>query len=348
MATGQWPTLYDLTSRMNGAGKQVYIAEMLSQAVSVYDDMPMIEANEIGGHEFVFRTSIPAGSWRQYNMGVPYSKSTTAKARVGLGSLEDYSQVDRMLAEDSGDIEQFRENEDVAFLEGMGQTMEQTAWYGNTVSNPAEFMGLSPFYNTLNQSAAQNAQNVINGGGTGSDNASIWLVCWGPRTIFGLYPRGSKAGITMEDKGDTVPGYDALGNRFEAYTSWFRQQAAVCPQDWRYGVRIANIDVTANGLAGSNPLDIFATMAQMMLYPPHLGKSTSGITKTDAPRDPAPSIRPTIYCNRTVRHWMDVQAMRDRNVLLTINDYDGRVVDGFRQIPIKISDQLLITEGQIT
>lgn len=347
MATGQWPTLADLTSRMNGAGKQTYIAEMLSQAVSLYEDIPMLEANEVGGHEFVFRTSIPAGSWRQYNMGVPYSKSTTAKARVGLGSLEDYSQVDRMLAEDSGDIDRFRENEDVAFLEGMGQTMEQTGFYGNTVSNPAEFMGLAPFYNTVTQSAAQNAQNVIDGGGTGSSNSSMWMICWGERTIFGLYPRGSKAGLTMEDKGDTVPGYDSLGNRFEAYTSWFRQQMGLCPQDWRYGVRVANIDVTNNGLAGPNALDLFATMAEMMLYPPQLGKGTSGITKTDAQTDPAPSIRPVIYVNRTVRHWMDVQAMRDRNVLLQLNDYAGRVVDGYRNIPIKISDQLLTTESRV-
>src|ERR1039458_10851250 len=103
-------------------------------------------------------------------MGVPYSKSTTAKARVSLGSLEDYSQIDRMLAEDSGDIDQFLENEDVAFLEGMGQTIEQTTWYGNTVLTPAEFMGLSPFYSTVNTANAQNAQNVIDGGVTRRSN----------------------------------------------------------------------------------------------------------------------------------------------------------------------------------
>ena len=348
MATGQWPSLADLTSRMDGAGKQVYIAEMLSQAISLDDDLPMIEANEIGGHEFVFRTSIPAGAWRQYNMGVPYSKSTTAKARVGIGSLEDYSQIDRMLAEDSGDIRKFREMEDAAFLEGMGQTIEQTAWYGNTTVTPAEFMGLSPFYNTVNTANAQNAQHVINAGGTGSSNTSLWLLCFGVRTIFGIYPRGSKAGLTMEDKADTVPGFDSLGNRFEAYTSWFRHQLGIVPQDWRYGVRTCNIDVTNAGLAGPNALDLFATMAEMLLFPPHLSAKTSGITKTDAVNDPAPSIRPIFFTNRTGRHWMDVQAMRDRNVLLQITDYAGIPCDGFRGIPIKISDQLLTTEAVVS
>lgn len=330
---------------MTGAGKQAYIAEMLSQSVVVAEDMPVQEASEIGGHEFVFRTSIPAGAWRQYNMGVPYSKSTTGKSRVGLGSLEDYSQVDRMLAEDSGDMDSFRENEDVAFLEGMGQTMEQTLWYGNTTATPAEFMGFSPFYNTI--ANAQNGANVIDGLGTGSSNLSFWLVCWGARTIFGLYPRGSKAGLTMEDKGDTTPGFDSFGNRFEAYTSWFRHQLGLCPMDWRYAARIANVDVTANGLAGPNALDIFATFAELQMLPPQLSARTSTITKTDAKNDPAPGIRPVIYTNRTGMHWMQVQAMRDRNVLLRINDYAGIPTDSWRGLPIKVSDQLLNTESRV-
>lgn len=347
MAFGQWPSLADLTSRLVDGHKQAYIAEMLSQANEIWEDMPVIEANEIGGHEFVFRTSIPAGAWRQYNMGVPYSKSTTAKARVGLGSLEDYSQVDRMLAEDSGDMAGFRENEDVAFLEGMSQTMAQTVFYGNTTVTPAEFMGLSPFYNTVTQANAQNAQNVLNGGGLANNNTSLWLICWGERTIHGLFPRGSKAGITMEDKGDTVPGFDAFGNRFEAYTSWFRHQLGICPQDWRYGARLCNLDVTAAGLAGPNAPDLFALMAELVFFPPHLGRMTSGITQTDAKKDPAPGIRPVWYCNRTTRHWMDVQAMRDRNVLLRLEDYAGRVTDGYRGIPIRIVDQITNAEALV-
>jgi hypothetical protein len=348
MSTGQFPTIVDLTSRMTGAGKQAYIAEMLSQSVVIFDDLPMKEGSEIGGHEFVFRTSVPAGAWRQYNMGVGYSKSTTAKARIGIGSLEGYSQIDRMLAEDSGNISEFRMGEDVAFIEGMGQTMEETFWYGNTTTNPAEFMGLSPFYNTLTQADAQNAQNVIDGGGSGSSNASMWLLGLGERTIFGVYPRGSKAGLTSEDKGDVVPGYDSLGNRFEAYTTWFRHQAAVCPQDWRYGVRIANIDVTAAGLAGPNGLDLFLALNQAMMLLPAMGKGTSGIEKTDAPTDPSPGIRPIIYANRTTRFWMDAQGMRNRNVLLTINDAAGKPQDTVRGIPVKVSDRLLINESAVS
>lgn len=346
--TGQWPTILDVASRMDPDGKIPTIAEMLSQANDMNDDLPYVEANEKTGHEFVFRTSIPAGSWRQYNMGVPYAKSTTAKARVGLGMLEDYSQVDRALAEHSGDVNGFRESEDVAFLEGMGQTIAQTFIYGNTVSNPAQFMGFAPFYNTVSTGTAQNAANVLDFGGTASANTSLWLIGWGPNTIFAVYPRGSSAGLNMENKGDTTPGFDSAGNRFEAYTSWFRQQAGLCPMDWRYAVRGANIDTTNAGLAGPNAPDLFANMGEMLLMMPKVSKTTSGITKTDAPSDSAIGVRPVFYCNRTFRHWADVQSIRDRNVLLTKDDYAGNPVDIFRGIPLKIVDQITNAEAQVT
>jgi hypothetical protein len=261
--------------------------------------------------------------------------------------LEDYSQVDRALAEHSGDKEKFRYSEDAAFLEGMSQTIAQTIFYGNTFQTPAEFMGLSGFYNTVSTANALNAANVINAGGAASANTSLWMIGWSPRSFYGIYPRGSKAGLDMENKGDVTPGFDALGNRFEAYTTWFRQQAGIVPNDWRYGARIANIDTTAAGLAGANPVDIFALLAQLFLFFPTMGKGESNVTKTDDPNGEL-GVRPVIYVNRTLRHWMDVQAMRQRNVLLSINDYAGKPVDGYRRVPIKIVDQLLNTESALT
>ncbi|MGC1300578.1 MAG: major capsid protein [Alloacidobacterium sp.] len=346
MATGSWPTLVDVASRTDAEGNIPVVAEMLSQSNEMYEDFPWVKANERTGHLFVFRTSIPTGSWRSYNMGVPASKSTTAKSRVGIGMLEDYSQVDRALAEHTGDKERFRQSEDVAFLEGMSQTIAQTLVYGNTTINPSEFMGLASFYNTININNAQNAANVLNGGGTGSSNTSLWLLGLSPETIFMVFPEGSHAGLDMEDKGDVVPAYDSLGNRFEAYTGWFRQQVGLCPKDWRYGARVANIDVTNAGLAGPNALDIFATMAEMQFLFPKLSKNTSGIVKTDAPMDDV-GVRPVFYANRTLLHFMQIQAMRDRNVLLRLEDYAGRVTDNWRGIPIKCVDQILNTESTV-
>lgn len=349
MATGAWPTLSDMLSRIDGAQKPLYIAEMLSQAIPLMEDLPQREGTEIMGHEYGYRTSLPAGTFRMLNQGVGYSKSTTGKARVGMATLEAYSQVDRLLAEmNPSGVEQFRTSEDVSFIEGLGQTWEQNLWYGNTATNPAAFMGLSVYYNTRTQTNAQNAVNVLNGGGVGSNNASLWLCGWGMRTAYGVFPRGSQGGLASEDKADVTPAYDNVGNRFEAYTTWFRMMGSIAVEDWRHIVRIANLDVTTAGLAGPTPPDLFVLMSQAVMLPPAMGRQISGISKTDAPTDAIPSTKPSFYCNRTIRFWLDVQGIRDRNVLITVNDAAGKPQDMFRGIPVTVSDRLLITEDAVS
>lgn len=347
MATGSWPNLLDVASRMDASGGFPRVAQLLSQKLSVYKAVPFIKANERTSHMFVIQTSIPTGFFRQYNVGVPASKGTTAKGRVSMGMLTDYSVIDRALAEHTGNPEKFRKSEDIAFLEGMGQTMEQTFIYGNEATNPAAFDGLATYYNTINTAKAQNAANVINGGGTGTSNTSIWMVGFGPNTIHGIYPEGAVAGLKFEDKGDVRAAYDSLGNPYEAYTAYFEQQAGLVPKDWRYAARICNIDTTSAGLAGPNALDIFATIDEMLFMFPTLTAETSGITDTDDPEGD-PGIRTEIFVNRTVMHWMQIQAMRNRNVLLNMKDYAGTPTPGYRDIPFKVSDQILNTESTLS
>lgn len=348
MSTGAWPTIADVLSRMDGAGQQMTIAEMLSQCNDIWDYIPIKESNEFYGHEFTFRTSLPAGFWRSVNQGTPFGKSTTAKSRLGIGTLTDWSQVDSLLARASGHVEEFRKSEMVAFMEGMSQTMVQTWFYGNTAVTPPSFNGMATFYNTISLGTAQNAANVIDALGVGSNNASIWLSCYSPRSLYAVYPRGTKAGLSVEDLELEWPAFDAVGNPFRAYTFAFEHLMGAIPEDWRFTSRIANIDVTAAGLAGPNAADLFALMAEQVMLPPLLTKKTSGITMTDAPTEEGLGVRPAFHVNRTVRHWMDVQGMRNRNVLLSVTDSAGVATDTFRGIPITIVDSLLISEAQVT
>jgi hypothetical protein len=332
---------------MGSDGKPLFVAEMLSQSNEILDDMPWIAGNEMAAHEFSFRESIPAGAWVGYNQGAPYGKSTTGKARVDLATLVQWSQVDDNLARDSGDIAAFRESEDVAIMEGLSQTWSETLIYGNTVANRAQFMGLAPFYNTRSTSTALNANNVIDGLGRGSSNTSMWLIGWREGTFYGAFPRGWKEGLTMEDQGDVVPGYDSASNPFKAWTTYFRWRGGLIPQDWRNGVRIANLDTTSAGLAGPNAPDLFAMLVQAMRLFPSLGKLQSGISKTDAPRDASMGVRACIYANRTVLHYLDIQSIRGRNVLLSSTDYAGQPCDVFRRLPVRTVDQIVNTESAI-
>lgn len=115
--------------------------------------------------------------------------------------LETYAEVDKSLADLNGNTAEFRLSEDRAFIEAMNQQMAQTLFYGDSSVNPQQFMGLSSRYSSL---SAGNAQNIIDAGGTGTDNTSIWLVVWGENTVHGIFPKGQKAGIQMEDKGQVT------------------------------------------------------------------------------------------------------------------------------------------------
>ena len=85
----------------------------------------------------------------------------------------------------------------------------------------------------------------------------------------------------------------------------------------------------------------------MLLLLPKLTATTSGVSKTDSPTDTAVGVRPVFYCNRTLRHWMNIQAMRNRNVLLGVKDYDGSVDEGYRSVPIKTLDQIINAEATV-
>jgi hypothetical protein len=342
-----FPTLLDWARRQAPDGHIDEIAELLSQCNEIYKELPWREGSLPTGHQGTVRTGLPLATWRMLNQGLTPTKDLTAQIQAGAGMLEDMSQVDKAIAELNGDVAGFRVESDNAHLESMSQIMAQQFFYGNSATAPAQFTGLSPLYNTVTLANAQNAKNVFNAGGSASNNASLWLAGWGDRTGFGFFPKGSQAGLQFEDRGDINFLLDSTGKQFRGYTSWFSWKAGLFIQDWRYFVRIANIDVTTAGLAGANPPDLFAIMSKAVIRLPTFTRRASGITETDAPDEPAPGIIPAWYCNRTVREYLDIQAIRDKNVLLGFRDYAGQPVIEFREVPIRVCDVLTITEATV-
>lgn len=344
-------TLMDAARRMDPDGSIAEIAELLSQCNEVFKDMLWRESNLPTGHKSTVRTGLPSGTWRAAYGGVPYTRSTTAQVTDALGSLSAYSQVDKRVAELNGKVAEIRMSEDNAHLEGLSQQMATTFFYGNVATNPNQFTGFSARYNTTNSATAANAVNTLGAGGTQSANASLWLVGWGDMTCFSIFPQGTKSGLVFEDRGDVVPGYDAGGNPFPAYTSYFEWNAGLVTMDWRYIVRLCNIDTTSTataGLFGTSPPDLFYFMSKMVVRLPTMTKRQSGITETDAPDEPSPGINPAFYCNRTVRESLDIQAIRDKNVLLKPTEYAGEPVVEFRGVPIRVNDSLLNTESTVS
>ena len=98
----------------------------------------------------------------------------------------------------------------------------------------------------------------------------------------------------------------------------------------------------------TTPPDLFAYMSRMVVKLPTMSRRASGITETDSPREPSPGIMPAFYVNRTVRENLDIQAIRDKNVLLSSKDFAGDPVLAFRDIPIRVCDALTTAESTLT
>jgi hypothetical protein len=342
-------TLADVGRRLEpGGGKIADMAELLSQTNAINDDMPWVQGNLPTGHMTTLRTAIVQGTFRRFYQGSPYTKTSGAQVTFACAMLDDYSQIDKKLANIT-DVAELREQEDIGHMEGMSQQVAGAMIYGNSIANPAQFTGLAPYFSTVNPANAQNATNVYDGGGTASANTSMWLIGWGESTIFGIFPHGSKAGLTFEDKGDVVPGFDANSNRFEAYTSYFSWDVGLCVRDWRYTVRCANLDTTTNagGLASTTPPDLFVLLSKMVVALPTAGSKVSNITKSDAKDNIAPALKLRLYVNRTVRAYMDIQAIRNKQTLLTPREYAGMPVEDFRGVIVGVVDQILNSEARV-
>ena len=187
-------TLIDLARSTDPTGDAADMAEVLSQANEVYDDMVWQEGNQIDGHSFNLRVGIPAGTFRLLNQGLASSKSIYAAGQVKCAMLEAVSIIDKALMDRAKDPLKWRYIQDNGFIMGMSQTMAKYLFYGNVGTNPAAFTGLFPYYSTITTANSESAANTFSGGGSASNNASIAVVGWGPESIYGVFPRGTKAG----------------------------------------------------------------------------------------------------------------------------------------------------------
>lgn len=320
-------TLADLMKRLDPDGKVDKIVEILNATNEMLDDIPWIECNDKTGHKTTVRSGLPTGTWRLLNYGVQPEKSTTVQIRDTTGMLETYSEVDKKLVELSGDKPAFLLSESKAFLEGMNQTVQTTFIYGDTLAFPERFTGFAPRFNTI--TGAENGQNILDAGGVGSNNTSVWLICWDESTVHGIYPEGTKGGLDMgEAKQETL--FDANGGRYEGWRTHFEWNCGLTVRDWRYIVRIANIDVTAltkNASAGADLIDLLVQAIELL-----------------------PNIRvgrAVFYVNRKIRSFLRRQIANKSNVWLSMDEVAGSKVLAFDGIPVKRVDMILSTEARV-
>lgn len=335
LSHNQVPTLLDAANNIDPDGKEARIVELLSEENEILMDMPFIEGNLPTGHQYTVRTGLPTPVHRRLNAGVAVSDSEEAQVTTGAAMLESYSSVDKDVAELNGNTAAFRLNRNRAHMMAMSQTMAETLFYGSS-ANPEEIVGFAEQYSDL---SAENGQNIIDAGGVSTDNTSIWLIGWSPLTVTGYYPKGSRAGLVHEDLGLETVQVDASGagngitsGLMRAYRDHYQWKYGLAVQDWRYAVRIANIDVSS---IVADPTGSGVALLEKMLSAIHTIQSLTGV-------------KPVFYCNRTIHQMIDIQAMNKANLHLKAGEEEGRLKITLRGVPIRRVDALIENEARVT
>jgi len=326
-------TLADYSKRLSPDGKIDPIAELLSQQNHVLEDVVWKEANQPTSHVVTIRTGLPAVYWRQYNQGVPVSKSTTAQVTEPCAQMEARSHIDADLLELNGNSASFRLSEESPFIEAMNQEMTGKLFNGNVGADQKTFSGLATRYSST---TAGNGQNVLLAGGVGADNASMYLVVWGEQTVFCPFPKGSKAGLSNQDLGvESVQ--DANGNYYQAARSLFKWKGGLVVKDWRYVVRIANIDISdwigvVNTQAPTASTNLIKLMMRAIARIPNINMG-----------------RAAFYCNRSIEEGLMIQALEKSSNALSVQKALTQFGTDINQltfmgIPVRGVDQLGMAE----
>ena len=300
----------------------VTVSEVLSKTNDVLMDAVWVEANKITSHVHTRRASLPTGTWRLANQGASEEASRTVTIEEGIGVLESFSTIDELLIELANDKKKFISTEDLAFVEGLGQTFNTALIYGNTATAPETFNGLATRLNSL-------GDRVVSCGGSGSDLTSLYIVQWGENEVHMVYkpnldrPQLSHP-VTVQDLGyETVT--DSSSNPYRAHRTQFRISAGLAVHDDRNYGRLCNIETSGT----SNIFDP-DKLIEILNHMKNRGKGAK------------------IYGNQTMLTQLDIKALSQDNHWFTVATLFGVEITTFRGHPVRLQEAILDTESAVS
>jgi hypothetical protein len=334
-------TLVTLADVAKSKDKQIgKVAEVLVQENPMLMDIPYMEMNEGTIHKEEIRSALPAVYYRKANQAIPASKTTTEERTFTAAHFESKSQIDHAVASRGGldRIPYNRWNQAMGHLQAHAQEHASLTVYGSPYTSNLKVAGFMDIYCTTNTSE-ETSKQVIDGGGTGSVNTSILRVHWGERSIFGIYPKGTTAGLKRTDRSTggkqvQINALDSSGNagNFWGYEEQFEIDHGLVVKDYRQAARICNIDVD-NLVSGASAADLIDLMISAH-YKIHNPQNGPGFW----------------YVNRTIEAFLHKQALTKvgAGAGLTYDNYQGSKVLMFLGFPVRRSDALLNTESRVT
>lgn len=332
-------SMIDEYKQTDGKGRLIDVIETMNNTSQfIMDDWSWMQCNSGTKHTRSIRTGLPTVSWGVLYGGISQSKSSKQTVEDTTGFVEALSSVDqRQLDLYAGNEVAIRSAEGRSFIEAMSQELVTAMFYHNSDTNARLPKGLGARFGTKATSGAGN--QIVDAGGSGSDNTSIWFVDWGYDGLSVIYPEGTTAGVDRQNKGQQRV-LDGSGNPYYVEEELFRCYAGFSLGDWQRIARVANIDVS-DMRAGS--VDLYEYLRQG--YYKLKSRRVNKIMDVNA------AGRLAIYCNRDVLQALDGLATNsgssDNFTRLKWGEIEGKEVLTYRGIPLRETDALLNTEARV-
>lgn len=330
---GGFYTLVDLVKMLNPSdGRMLFVAQTLARKNPIVKEVPIIEANQPLIHVGSRQKSLPTVGKRAINDGVVTAAHKEEPITAPMSLFETFSKVDEELLRLAGaNAAQFRQRKDAAFIEAMTQAVADEIFYGNVGDDALGFNGLATMFDSSTVYPNGDSSwwyNVQLAGGSGSDTTSIWAIEWGEDKCHLIYPKGTQAGIEINDLGKQWVDGVTTSSKFVAYVTQFKWRCGLFVADERCVQRIANVEVSGS----SNIFDDDQLITALNRLP---GMGEDPMTR--------------IYVNRAIRTQMDIRVKDKNNVNYnTVNDAFGKPVLYFRGVPVQVCDAIVSTETAIS
>lgn len=331
-------TMSDVAKSKN---KQIgKVAEVLVQENPMLNDIPYMVMNEKTSHVEEIRDTLPTVYYRKANQPIPASKTTTSERVFQATHFESKSQIDSVVAKRGGAdrVAYNRWNQAQGHIQAHALEHASLTIYGSPFTSNLKSAGLFDIYSTL-AAAEPTSNQVIDAGGSSADLTSIIRVHWGERSVFGIYPDGTQAGLKRTDRtpGENliqIYGTDVNSNVgfYWGYEEDFEIDHGLVVKDYRMAARVANIDID-NLKSGASAADLIDTMisAHYKIFNPQVGVGVW-------------------YLNRTLEAFLHKQTLTKvgAGAGLRFDNYQGQKVLEFLGFPVRRADAILNTEAQVT
>lgn len=337
------PNIGDVLKSLDPNHQLARFANLMSQANEVVPRLPVYEANNITHHRVTQVVELGAASTRGLNEGTTPTWHKKAQHDEGIALVDKWNVCDVKAAELSGNVAAFRGQETRLGTVSVSQKVSQLTIYGNQSTNPKDFTGLQPRYNTLADPNV--AQQIVDcGGTTASVQTSMWLLRVGPDSVYLVYPRGSKSGgIFHRDFGIVAENRqgDVAGAHMAAYKDQVGWDVGLVVADQRCVVRLANLEASHfDALTSTQAPTTFANLPHMMMKA-H-GKLPIDVMGQDF-----------WVCNRTIRTGLMRLAYEKSVAGLGVREGLNQLgmpteILTFWGIQILLEDQIVNTEARVT